>query len=252
MGMGDITRDAVLRAVAECDALGRTGFLLKYRFGEARRYLLRYEGRLYDSKAVVGAAHGHVPGRTALTARDFSGGARHAVATLRNLGFEVVDGPGPDDDQDGEDREATEAPPAEGEAVDPRLLSEAARYQAWCRDLDAWAAENAGRRRTEPAAPGHVRSAAARRAVLLRCGGRCENPECPGQPADVTDAGDPILEVDHVTELARGGPDHPSQMVALCPNCHAVKTRGRTREQLRTVLRDVVRDAHARWTYPAS
>jgi 5-methylcytosine-specific restriction enzyme A len=35
---------------------------------------------------------------------------------------------------------------------------------------------------------------------------------------------------------AQGGPDHPEQMIALCPNCHAIKTRGRTREQLRQEL----------------
>ena len=48
-----------------------------------------------------------------------------------------------------------------------------------------------------------ARSAAARQAVLLRSHGRCEN-------------------------LAHGGPDLPEQMIALCPNCHAIKTRGRT------------------------
>ena len=38
--------------------------------------------------------------------------------------------------------------------------------------------------------------------------------------------GDPVLEVDHIHDLALGGPDDPAQMIALCPNCHAVKTRG--------------------------
>ncbi|MEV7243374.1 HNH endonuclease signature motif containing protein [Streptomyces sp. NPDC093248] len=92
-----------------------------------------------------------------------------------------------------------------------------------------------------------VRISQAREAVLIRCGGRCENPRCPGQPDDVTDDGRPILEVDHVEEIAAGGRDHPSQMVALCPNCHAVKTRGRTREALRGVLAQAARDKHAAW-----
>jgi 5-methylcytosine-specific restriction protein A len=46
-----------------------------------------------------------------------------------------------------------------------------------------------------------VRSAAARRAVLVHSEGTCENPGCTGQPKDVTDRGDPILEVDHIYEL---------------------------------------------------
>lgn len=92
-----------------------------------------------------------------------------------------------------------------------------------------------------------VRIAAARRAVLVRSGGRCENPDCLGQPEDLTDDGRPILEVDHVEKLADGGRDHPSQMVALCPNCHAVKTRGRTRDSLREVLAGVAARAHATW-----
>jgi 5-methylcytosine-specific restriction protein A len=52
--------------------------------------------------------------------------------------------------------------------------------------------------------------------------------------------------VDHVEDLAKGGADHPIQMVALCPNCHAMKTRGSKREQFRAVLLDVAREAHAR------
>jgi 5-methylcytosine-specific restriction protein A len=88
-----------------------------------------------------------------------------------------------------------------------------------------------------------VRSAAARRAVLVRSGGSCER--CGTRVPDVTDAGDPILEVDHVWDLALGGSDDPAVMIALCPNCHAVKTRGRTRESLRAVLLEIARTRHA-------
>jgi 5-methylcytosine-specific restriction protein A len=89
-----------------------------------------------------------------------------------------------------------------------------------------------------------LRLRSARRAVLLRSEGRCENPHCTGQPQDITDAGQPILDVDHVHDLAKGGPDHPEQMIALCPNCHAIKTRGSTREQLRQELLTVARQRH--------
>ncbi|WP_199896817.1 HNH endonuclease signature motif containing protein [Streptomyces niger] len=92
-----------------------------------------------------------------------------------------------------------------------------------------------------------VRLGLARQAVLLRCGGRCENPGCGGQPADVKDDGRPILEVDHVKRISEGGRDHPVQMVALCPNCHAMKEHGRQREALIAILLEVAEKAHARW-----
>jgi 5-methylcytosine-specific restriction protein A len=89
-----------------------------------------------------------------------------------------------------------------------------------------------------------LRLQSARRAVLLRSEGHCESPGCTGEPQDITDAGHAILEVDHIQDLAKGGPDHPEQMIALCPNCHAIKTRGRTRERLRQELSAVARPRH--------
>ncbi|WP_280245926.1 HNH endonuclease signature motif containing protein [Nocardia abscessus] len=92
-----------------------------------------------------------------------------------------------------------------------------------------------------------IRLVAARRAVILRSGGHCENPAC-GKPApDHTDQGHPVLEVDHVSDIATGGRDHPVQMIALCPDCHAVKTRGRSRHQLRERLLVAARDHHEAW-----
>ncbi|MDG4857577.1 HNH endonuclease signature motif containing protein [Streptomyces sp. T-3] len=61
------------------------------------------------------------------------------------------------------------------------------------------------------------------------------------------DSGRPILEVDHIHEIAKGGRDAPEQMIALCPNCHAVKTYGTTREALRERLLGVARAAHEAW-----
>ncbi|MFI9614293.1 HNH endonuclease [Streptomyces sp. NPDC052023] len=81
--------------------------------------------------------------------------------------------------------------------------------------------------------------------MLRRSQGRCENPHCTGQPADVTDRGQSITEVDHIIDLGLGGRDHPSQMVALCPNCHAVKTRGSSRESLRSSLLGIAAERHA-------
>lgn len=72
----------------------------------------------------------------------------------------------------------------------------------------------------------YPRSAAARRAVLIRSGGLCESARCTGMPPETNRRGEPILDVDHIRDLAIGGDDHPRNMVALCPNCHACKTRG--------------------------
>ncbi len=44
--------------------------------------------------------------------------------------------------------------------------------------------------------------------------------------------------------LATGDADQRWNMVALCPNCHAAKTRGKAREALRHSLRRVAPDAH--------
>ncbi|MFF7921764.1 HNH endonuclease [Streptomyces mirabilis] len=88
MRRGAITREAVLKALAEHDELGRDAFLAKYGFGEARSYVLLHEGREYDSKAVAGVAHKWGHGR-ALTPGEFSGGKDHAVAWLKRAGFQV-------------------------------------------------------------------------------------------------------------------------------------------------------------------
>ncbi len=90
-----------------------------------------------------------------------------------------------------------------------------------------------------------VRSAAARRAVLVRCGGVCESDRCTGMPAELNRRGEPILDVDHVIDLALGGDDHPINMVALCPNCHATKTRGANSMRWRRELARVAKMAHA-------
>ncbi|MGW5678913.1 HNH endonuclease [Streptomyces sp. NPDC003860] len=397
MALGDVGSAQVLAAVDEFDRIGRDAFLTKYGFKPSRTYLLVVGGRRYDSKAVVGAAHGHLPGREPLAASEFSGGREHAVKLLVGLGFEVVpaDGEalsssrlvtqisslrvgrtpaGPRLHQPitllwalgraarGEPRtlpwRETEArlsgllaghgrpgdrpradypvlalhhsglwvlqghvgtaPRAHGDAalrswfeaqqpvgglsqpvyellrgsssarsavaraiidrfftghgVGPLLtavgldasslddkeapapdatarperdpVALAAQYQRLCVRVEEQAGSGGRRRDEVRRAP--VRSGAARQAVLLRSRGRCENPDCAGQPEDVTEQGDPILEVDHVIELAQDGPDHPSHMVALCPNCHAVKTRGRTGPALKAALLLVARELHER------
>ncbi|MEU8773335.1 HNH endonuclease signature motif containing protein [Streptomyces sp. NPDC048606] len=127
------------------------------------------------------------------------------------------------------------------------LVQGSGRYRELVARIEQRPDSTSGRRNERTVNLPH-RLSSAREAVLLRCEGRCENPGCTGQPTDVTEQGAAILEVDHVHPLAEGGRDHPEQMVALCPNCHAMKTRGSRREQLRRQLVDVARAAHRRWT----
>ncbi|MFE6333938.1 HNH endonuclease signature motif containing protein [Streptomyces sp. NPDC057798] len=62
-----------------------------------------------------------------------------------------------------------------------------------------------------------------------------------------TKAGEPLLEVDHIDDHAGGGRDHPTAMIALCPNCHSNKTHGAERAALTERLRKVAAERHATW-----
>lgn len=88
MRRGAITRQSVLNTLAEYDELGRDAFLAKYGYSKARTYVLVYEGREYDAKAIAGVAHKWDYER-ALQPSEFSGGKAHAVAWLERLGFQV-------------------------------------------------------------------------------------------------------------------------------------------------------------------
>lgn len=93
MPLTDITRDAVLQAIAEYDNLGQNNFLSIYGFRPTRSYNLVHNGRTYDSKAICGVAHKHVTGQV-LSAGEFSGGEATVGKKLSALGFEVRSNPG--------------------------------------------------------------------------------------------------------------------------------------------------------------
>jgi 5-methylcytosine-specific restriction protein A len=118
-----------------------------------------------------------------------------------------------------------------------------AEYKRLCMRVDSFWRDR-DNSRAERTSAFLIRSQDARLAVLLRSKGHCENPRCTGEIQDRTDKCNAILEVDHIHDLALGGSDDPPQMIALCPNCHAVKTRGRDREQLRQRLFEVARQRH--------
>jgi 5-methylcytosine-specific restriction protein A len=85
----DVDREGVLAAISEYDRLGRHTFLRQTGFGPANAYFLQHEDRLYDSKAIMGYAHGVSTG-TALGPRDFSGGEKTVAPRLEGLGFTVL------------------------------------------------------------------------------------------------------------------------------------------------------------------
>jgi 5-methylcytosine-specific restriction protein A len=90
MALGDITAEAVNSALDEYDAIGREAFLARYGFGPAKSYFLAHDGKSYDSKAIVGCAHGYArPDLGPLRHQDFSGGEATVASLLRDLGFEV-------------------------------------------------------------------------------------------------------------------------------------------------------------------
>lgn len=84
------SEEAVRKALKEFDDLGQDAFLKKYGFGRSARYVLTHEGREYDAKAVIGAAHGHqFPDKGALKSSDFPSSERAVKGTLERLGFSV-------------------------------------------------------------------------------------------------------------------------------------------------------------------
>lgn len=89
MGVGDVTAEAVLRAVAECRELGVEAFVDKYGFGSSRDVLLDHEGDLLPSKAILGVAHKFaVPEQGPLPSDAFTGGEQ-TIRKLEELGFTV-------------------------------------------------------------------------------------------------------------------------------------------------------------------
>ena len=65
-------------------------------------------------------------------------------------------------------------------------------------------------------------------------------------PPDVDGKGNPILQVDHIIPLAEGGSDRPSNMIAICPNCHVAKTIGRNRGKIAREFKKIVEERERR------
>jgi hypothetical protein len=88
MALSDIENpESVKAAILEFEELGREAFLSKYGFTQSKVYFLKFDGKEFDSKAILGAAHFFETGR-ALKASEFSGG-EPTVRKLNQLGFSV-------------------------------------------------------------------------------------------------------------------------------------------------------------------
>ena len=95
MPFEDITdAAAVQRALDDIRAVGQPRFLKKYGFGASRGWMLRdTDGKEYDAKAILGAAHGYQhPNLGPLPQSQFYGGLPTA-RKLRELGFTVTEPP---------------------------------------------------------------------------------------------------------------------------------------------------------------
>jgi hypothetical protein len=92
--ISDLTeRAAVLAAISEYDQLGQESFLKKYGFGKSTKFILRHEGREYDSKAIAAVAFGlQFTDKEFLGSHDLHGGIRprEAAGRLMDLSFEIV------------------------------------------------------------------------------------------------------------------------------------------------------------------
>ena len=70
----------------------------------------------------------------------------------------------------------------------------------------------------------HRRSKALREFVLRRADGKCEG--CGSRAPFVTDRGMPYLEMHYLRRQSDVGPESPSWVAALCPNCHRRAHKG--------------------------
>jgi 5-methylcytosine-specific restriction protein A len=85
-----------------------------------------------------------------------------------------------------------------------------------------------------------TRSRIIRDYALARAGGSCEN--CKNDAPFKTSSGQSFLEVHHIRRLTDGGPDAPSGVAAVCPNCHRELHYGAEATAKNAKLLKLVRD----------
>lgn len=90
------------------------------------------------------------------------------------------------------------------------------------------------------------RSAAIKAYALARAGGKCEF--CGEEGPFLTQAGEPYLESHHILRMSDGGPDHPRNVIGVCPNCHRCAHHSRDRSKVRTRMKRRVASLEKRRT----
>jgi 5-methylcytosine-specific restriction endonuclease McrA len=122
-----------------------------------------------------------------------------------------------------------------GAELDPRDLD-----QASLAELRRWALSKSTAK--APSTPRLVMQRRRERAVknyaLKRAEGACEF--CKAQAPFQNEEGSPYLECHHITSLANEGADHPSQVIAVCPNCHRRAHHGSDRDLVRVRMKRCV------------
>tara|TARA_R110002096_G_scaffold380542_4_gene574473 strand:+ start:889 stop:1515 length:627 start_codon:yes stop_codon:yes gene_type:complete len=185
--------ESVLRAVEECDRLGRTEFLQKYGFSPAKSYHLIHNGKEYDSKAIVGVAYGFEnPDHGPLRAEEFSGGAATVQNWLEDLGFEV----------------RVAAPALPDEIIEPQRYIEGAVKRISVNSYE--------------------RNPEARRKCIEHFGLNCA--VCGFNfRATYGELGEGYIHVHHLRDLASIGEEYEVDPIEdlrpVCPNCHAMLHR---------------------------
>ncbi len=86
-----ITREGVLKAIAEFDEIGEVAFLRRYGFGKARHHFVRHNGKFYPSKAILGVGQKYsVPDYNGAEKLNRFYGGKPTIDRLTELGFWVV------------------------------------------------------------------------------------------------------------------------------------------------------------------
>lgn len=85
-------RSSILSSIKEYDKVGKDNFLNKYGYKDSRKYYLSYNGKEYDSKAIVGVAFQYeYPTEPYLQSTEFSGGKNTVVKLLNSFDFIVTE-----------------------------------------------------------------------------------------------------------------------------------------------------------------
>jgi 5-methylcytosine-specific restriction enzyme A len=86
----------------------------------------------------------------------------------------------------------------------------------------------------------YLRSEQIQAYAIKRSGGRCE---CCGRVAPFLGKdGLPFLEVHHIRRLSDGGPDYPTNVAAVCPNCHREAHYGQRAHEVNSMLLEKIRN----------